>query len=134
AIQDASLEVLSEVNEIGPIIAKSIHDFLHSTYGRQIINDLDSSGVNMTAPKRPKATAEGPLVGKIIVVTGTLEKYSPEEIEKLIEERGGRAASSVSKKTDYLLAGAEAGSKLDKAQKLGVKVIGEAEFDKLVGR
>ena len=134
AIQDASLEELSEVNEIGPIIAKSIHDFLHSTYGRQIIDDLDSSGVNMTAPKRAKVATEGPLSGKTLVVTGTLEKYSRDEIEHLIEELGGRAASSVSKKTDYVIAGTEAGSKLEKARKLGVRVLSEAEFDELIGR
>jgi DNA ligase (NAD+) len=134
AIREASLEDLSEASEIGPIIAKSIHDFLHSSYGSQIINDLQSQGVNMTAPKRPKSATEGPLSGKTLVVTGTLEKYSRDEIEKLIEELGGRAASSVSKKTDYLVAGADAGSKLDKAQELAVKVINESEFDKLVGR
>jgi DNA ligase (NAD+) len=134
AIREASLEDLSEVNEIGPIIAKSIHEFLHSNHGSQIIDDLQSQGVNMTAPKRAKAAVEGPLSGKTLVVTGTLGKYSRDEIEGLIEELGGRAASSVSKKTDYLVAGAEAGSKLDKAKKLGVKVISEGEFAKLVGR
>jgi len=133
AIREASLEDLSEASEIGPIIAKSIHDFLHSAHGSQIIDDLESQGVNMTAPKRAKAAAEGPLSGKTLVVTGTLEKYSRDEIERLIEELGGRAASSISKKTDFLVAGAEAGSKLDKAQKLGVKVISEAEFDTLIG-
>src|SRR4029078_1336009 len=117
------LNDLSEVNEIGPIIAKSIHDFLHSIHGSQIIDDLQSQGVNMTAPKRAKAVAEGPLSGKTLVVTGTLKKFSRDEIERLIEELGGRTAASVSKKTDFLIAGAEAGSKLDKAQKLGVKVI-----------
>jgi DNA ligase (NAD+) len=133
AIQNASLEELSEVNEIGPIIAKSIHDFLHTSHGCQIIDDLDSQGVDVTAPKRAKAATEGPLSGKTLVVTGTLNKYSRDEIERLVEELGGRAASSVSKKTDYLVAGAEAGSKLDKAQELGVKVISEAEFQDLIG-
>src|SRR5262249_62155530 len=97
AIREASLEDLSEASEIGPIIAKSIHEFLHSSHGSQIIDDLQSEGINMTAPKRPKAAAEGPLSGKTIVVTGTLEKFSRDEIERLIEELGGRAASTVSK-------------------------------------
>jgi DNA ligase (NAD+) len=133
-LQKASVEELSEVNEIGPIIAQSVRDFLHNEFGRQAVEDLAELGVKMTAPKKPAAAAQGPLAGKTLVVTGTLEKYSREEIEKLIEELGGRAASSVSKNTDYLVAGDEAGSKLDKAKKLGVKVIGEAEFQKLIGR
>ncbi len=131
-LQKASVEELSEVNEIGPIIAQSVHDFLHSDFGKQTVDDLAALGVKMTAPKRAAPT--GPLVGKTLVVTGTLERYSRDEIEKLIEELGGRAASSVSKNTDYLVAGEEAGSKLDKAKKLGVKVIGEAEFEKLIGK
>jgi DNA ligase (NAD+) len=131
-LQKASVEELSEVNEIGPIIAQSVHDFLHSDFGKQTVDDLAALGVKMTEPKRAAPT--GPLVGKTLVVTGTLEKYSRDEIEKLIEEFGGRAASSVSKNTNFLVAGEEAGSKLDKAKKLGVKVIGEAEFEKLIGK
>ena len=79
-----------------------------------------------------KKAATGPLAGKTLVVTGTLEKYSREEIQELIAKHGGRAASSVSKSTDYLVAGEKAGSKLEKAQKLGVKVITEEEFEALV--
>jgi DNA ligase (NAD+) len=90
----------------------------------------------MTAPIKTPATSAtaGPLSGKTLVVTGTLEKYSREEIEELIERHGGRAGSSVSKKTDYLVVGADAGSKLAKAEKLGVAIIGEAEFEKLIVR
>jgi DNA ligase (NAD+) len=128
----ASEEQLSEVNEIGPTIAHSVYDFLHNEFGRAAIDDLAEQGVNMTAPKKSRAAATGPLAGKTLVVTGTLEKYSREEIEALIEQLGGRAASSVSKKTDYLVAGEEAGSKLDKAKKLGVAVLSEAEFQKLI--
>jgi DNA ligase (NAD+) len=89
----------------------------------------------MTAPKKAPTSAAtaGPLSGKTIVVTGTLEKYKREDIEALIEQYGGRATSSVSKSTDFLVAGEKAGSKLDKANKLGVRVISEAEFDKLIG-
>ena len=132
AMQAASIDELSEVMEIGPVIAKSVYEFLHSDFGHETINDLKHLGVDMTAPKKAKAATEGPLAGKTLVVTGTLEKYKRDEIEELIEKHGGRAASSVSKKTDYLVAGEEAGSKLAKAQQLGVPVISEAEFEKLI--
>src|SRR5205814_3030163 len=118
---------------IGPVIAKSVHDFLHSEFGRETVHDLAQLGMDMTAPKKPAtAAAMGPLAGKTLVVTGTLAKYKRDEIEELIAQHGGRAASSVSKKTDYLIAGADAGSKLEKANSLGVKVIDEAEFDELI--
>ena len=86
----------------------------------------------MTAPLKPQAEASGALAGKSLVVTGTLEKYTREEIQALIVDHGGRAASSVSKKTDFIVAGADAGSKLAKAEKLGVPVITEAEFERLI--
>jgi DNA ligase (NAD+) len=90
----------------------------------------------MTAPQKRAATAAtaGPLSGKTLVVTGTLEKYTREQIEALIEQSGGRAANSVSKSTDYLVAGEKAGSKLDKAHKLGVPVISESEFEELLSK
>ncbi|HVU90524.1 MAG TPA: NAD-dependent DNA ligase LigA [Pirellulales bacterium] len=133
---EAEEEELSEVNEIGPIIAKSVHQFLHSRAGRETIDELRDLGVKMTSPKAKAATAAatGPLAGKTLVVTGTLENYQREEIEELITQLGGRASGSVSKKTDYVVAGAKAGSKLDKAEKLGVKVLTEAEFNKLIGQ
>jgi DNA ligase (NAD+) len=133
-IQKADEEQLSEVNEIGTIIAKSVYDFLHSDFGRKTIEALDEQGVKMTAPKPPASATTGPLVGKTLVVTGTLEKYGREEIKELITKLGGRAASSISKNTDYLVAGEKAGSKLDKARKLGVPVLSEKEFDKLIGQ
>jgi DNA ligase (NAD+) len=86
----------------------------------------------MSAPRAPRAAASGEIAGKTFVVTGTLEKYGREEIEELITQLGGRAASSVSKKTDYLVAGDKAGSKLAKAQELGVRVLDEAQFDALL--
>ena len=126
----ASIEELTEVEEVGSIIAESVHTFLHSEFGRRVIDDLAELGVKMEAERR-RATA-GPLSGKTLVVTGTLANYSREEIEDLIEKLGGKAASSVSKSTDYLVAGEKAGSKLAKAQKLGVPVITEGEFDRLI--
>lgn len=133
AIEGASLEELGRVSEIGPTIAKSVYDFLHSDYGRETIADLRSLGIDMTAPKRVVPAGGGRLAGKTIVVTGTLKKYSRDEIQELIEQHGGKSGSSVSKKTDFVLAGEEAGSKLGKAQKLGVKVISEEEFDEMIG-
>jgi DNA ligase (NAD+) len=130
----ATKEDLSNVEDVGQVIAESVHNFLHSKHGERAVQKLQKAGVKMTSPKRAPASAAtaGPLSGKTLVVTGTLEKYKREEIESLIEQHGGRAASSVSKKTDYLIAGEKAGSKLDKARQLGVAVITEDEFDKLL--
>lgn len=129
----ASPEDLSEVNEIGPAIAKSVHDFFSSVSGKKTVADLKTVGVD---PKlevvRPGPAAELPLAGKTIVVTGTLKNYKREEIQEAIAKHGGRASSSVSKKTDFVLAGEEAGSKLDKAKQLGVPVITEEEFERMI--
>lgn len=131
ALEQATLEELSRVPEIGEIIAQSVFDFLHSDYGRETIAGLRERGIDMQA-KTQKPTG-GKLEGKTVVVTGTLTKYKRDEIEKLIEQHGGRASGSISKKTNYLVAGAEAGSKLAKAQQLGVPVLTEEEFDALIG-
>jgi DNA ligase (NAD+) len=130
----ASDEDLSNVEDVGPVIAKSVYEFIHSPHGELAIRKLRRAGVNMTAPKKTPASAAtaGPLAGKTLVVTGTLQKYKREEIESLIVQFGGHSASSVSKKTDYLVAGEKAGTKLDKARSLGVRVISEAEFDNLI--
>ncbi len=132
ALLEATEEQIAGVHEIGPIIAKSVYDFLHSDFGRHTIDDLRSLGVKMEAER--EAAASKVLEGKTLVVTGTLSKYSRDEINALIERHGGRAASSVSRKTDYVLAGEEAGSKLAKAEKLGVPVITEAELERMLGR
>jgi len=131
---EASVQELSEINEIGPIIAQSVYDFLHSEHGRHVVGELKKLGVNMTGPVRSadKKTA-GKLAGKTLVVTGTLTRYTRDEIKDLIAQHGGHAAGSVSKNTDYVVAGEKAGSKLDKARKLGVAVLTEEEFEKLVG-
>jgi DNA ligase (NAD+) len=131
----ASEEDLASTEDVGQVIAESVHGFLHSEHGQRSIRRLREAGVDMTAPKKAAATAAtaGPLSGKTLVVTGTLEKYSREQIEALIEQYGGRAASSVSKSTDFLVAGEKAGSKLEKARALGVTVISETEFDELLG-
>jgi DNA ligase (NAD+) len=127
----ASEAQLAAVNEIGEVIAKSVADYFAGP-GKTIVKQLQDVGVD---PKMevPKAS-EQPLVGQTIVVTGTLEKLDRKEIEDLIMQLGGKASGSVSKKTSFLVAGENAGSKLDKAKQLGVPVISEAEFLKKVGR
>lgn len=130
ALQQATLDELSRVNEIGDIIAQSVFDFLHSEYGEQTISGLRERGVSMQA--KTQKPVGGVLEGKTLVVTGTLVKYKRDEIEALIEQHGGRASGSVSKKTSYLVAGAEAGSKLAKAKDLGIPVLSEDEFEQLI--
>ncbi len=130
-----SAESLAEVNEIGDIIAKSIFEFFHSDSGQKIVSELREAGLHFGSPVELKETAAsegGNLAGKTLVVTGTLAKHSREEMEELIRQYGGKPGSSVSKKTDYVVAGEKAGSKLEKAQKLGVPVLSEEEFLEMV--
>ena len=132
ALSAATEEQLSEINEIGPTIAASVHGFLHSPFGERCVDDLRREGLRMEATRRT-VHPDGPLTGKSLVVTGTLERYTRDEINALIERHGGRAASSVSKRVDFVVAGEKAGSKLDKARKLGVTILTEAEFESLIG-
>jgi DNA ligase (NAD+) len=130
-LQEASADDLGNVPEIGPTIAASVHEWLASDYGRRTIAGLQDAGVRLDVPAADR-TASGPLTGKTLVVTGTLPGFSRQEAEEAIRKAGGRASSSVSKKTDYLVAGEEAGSKLATAKKLGVAVIDEAKFKTLL--
>jgi len=129
-LMKASVDELSNTPEIGPIIAQSVYDYLHSESGRNTIDDLKSLGIKMEAPKPERASAA--LEGKTLVVTGTLVKYTRDEINELITRHGGRAGSSVSKNTDYVIAGEKAGSKLAKANKLGVPILTEEQFEALL--
>ncbi len=131
----ASVEDLAGVDEIGEIIAESVFQFLHDDYGQHTIEDLRHVGVKLTEDIAPRSADEtgGVFAGKTLVVTGTLLKYTRDEIEDLILRHGGRPASSVSKNTDFVVAGEKAGSKLEKAQQLGVRVITEDEFQQLMG-
>jgi DNA ligase (NAD+) len=133
ALTNASVEELSSTPEIGSIIAASLFDYLHSEHGSRLLSDLASHGVLLELPTTSATgtTTSQLLAGKTLVVTGTLSHFKRDEIQALIEQLGGRAASSVSKKTDFVIAGADAGSKLAKAQELGVKVLTEAEFQAL---
>ena len=130
ALKAASVEELTKTNDVGPVVAQSVYDFLHSEYGSKTIEDLKSLGIKMQSAAR--AGGSRALNGKTLVVTGTLKKYGRDEIEELIALHGGHPASGVSKNTDYLVAGEKAGSKLAKAQELGVPVITEEEFDALI--
>ena len=132
ALKSADLESIGNTHEIGPIIAQSVYDYFHSDDGLELIQQLRSAGVFLEASPEDAVDSSGVFAGKTVVVTGSLSKYSRDEIERLIEQRGGRAASSVSKKTDFLIAGEAAGSKLEKAVSLGVPVMTEAEFDALI--
>jgi len=136
ALMSASGERLSEVEGIGPVLAESVQEYFLSVDGRKTIEDLRSLGVVLVEPKKSAARQPGlaDLQGKTFVVTGTLKNYEREEIESLIKQLGGKASGSVSKNTSYLVAGAKAGSKLEKAKSLGVAVLSEEEFDRLIGK
>ncbi len=133
AIASAKVEQLTEVNEIGPVIAASIHQFFNSDAGKSVIERLKAVGVKMSAEPKP-AASDQTLAGKTVVVTGTLSGFSRKEAQDAIKAAGGRAAASVSKNTDFVVAGESAGSKAAKAQSLGVEVIDEAEFVKRLNR
>lgn len=159
----ATPEALTEVPEIGEKIAGSVSEFLGEPRNRDLVDRLARAGVNMAEPAGRRAAAsepgargpaqqdpglfdaiagapaasgnaDSPMAGKTVVFTGTLETMARSEAEELVESLGGRAASSVSAKTDFVVAGAEAGSKLDKARELGIRVLTEAEFNQMVGR
>ncbi|TWU45772.1 DNA ligase [Novipirellula aureliae] len=130
-LQQASPEDLAAIHEIGDAIAQSVHEFLHSDYGSTTLKELAAAGVDLTQPIDANEAEKGPLSGKTFVVTGTLAHYKRDEIKRLIERLGGRASSSISKNTDYLVAGDKAGSKLEKAKKLGVEVLSEEAFKTL---
>jgi len=130
-LREATVDELSAVPEIGPVIAATVHEWLASSYGTRVLHGLAEAGVALDVPEAERLV-EGPLTGKTFVVTGTLAGFSRQEAEEAIRKAGGRASGSVSKKTDYVVAGEEAGSKLEKAEKLGVQVLDEAAFRALL--
>ncbi len=133
AIQQATAEQLSEINEVGPIIAESVYEFLHSEYGVETVRRLAESGILLTEePATATSSEEQIFAGKTFVVTGKLQQYTRDEIHELVTRYGGRPSSTVSKSTAYLVAGEKAGSKLAKAEKLGIPVLSEQEFERLL--
>ena len=130
SLMKASQQELEQVDEVGPRIADSILEFFHEPKNRDLVQRLRDAGLTFAGKKRERGSK---LAGKTFVLTGTLAKYTRDEARKMIEDAGGRVSGAVSKKTDYVVAGNDAGSKLDKAKELGVPVIEEKEMEKLVG-
>ena len=131
-IMDASLEALSEVNDVGPVVAQSIRTFFDQPHNREVVEQLRACGVAWEEGE-PAERAPQPLAGKTFVLTGTFPTLKREDAKAMLEAAGAKVAGSVSKKTDYVVAGAEAGSKLDKANELGVSVLDEAGMLALLG-
>ena len=131
SLLSASIDDLADIHEIGQAIAESVHDFCRSEYGRSTLGDLENAGVYVKEIVSESQVASE-IAGKTIVVTGTLTQFTRDQVKQLIEDLGARASSSVSKKTDFLLAGEKAGSKLSKAKSLGVKVLSEDDFREML--
>jgi DNA ligase (NAD+) len=129
-LEKAGVEELQNVNEVGPRIAESIAEFFSITANRKLIDRLREAGLTLKGQKKERGTK---LAGKTFVLTGTLAHFTRDEAKKMIEDAGGKVTGSVSKKTDYVVAGADAGSKLDKAKELKVPVIDEKELEELLG-
>ena len=129
-LMQASVEEISSINEIGEIMAKSIYDFFQQEQTKDLIDKLKESGVN--TQYLVNEVSDNRFEGMSFVLTGKLEKYTRDEASDIIEKLGGKTSGSVSKKTDYVLAGEDAGSKLTKAESLGVKVITEDEFEEMI--
>ena len=129
ALMNASEEELQKVNEVGPRIAQSIAEFFQEPRNRELVERLRKAKLTFAGTKKERGTK---LAGKTFVLTGTLTRPR-DQVKKMIEDAGGRVSGSVSKKTDYVVAGADAGSKLDKAKELGINVISEKDLDQLLG-
>ena len=129
-LQNASFESLAMTEDVGEITANNIIEFFSQEQTKDTLQKLKEAGVNMKLLE--EETSDNRFEGKTFVLTGTLEKYTRQEASDIIEKHGGKVSSSVSKKTDYVLAGEEAGSKLTKAQELGVTIISEAEFENMI--
>ena len=127
---NANIESLSMVEDIGEITADSIYTFFRNEQTIDLINKLKESGVNMQAIE--DENIDNRFENNTFVLTGSLEKYTRQEASDIIEKYGGKVSSSVSKKTSYVLAGSEAGSKLIKAQNLGIKIISEDDFENMI--
>ena len=132
ALEKATPGQLMEAEDVGEVMAASIHDFSQNKRNLEVIEKLHRVGVNLKAAATERKTAGGALSGKTFVLTGAMTRHSREDATRLIEERGGKVSGSVSKKTDFVVVGADAGSKLDKARQLGIKTLNEEEFETLL--
>jgi len=134
-LQHVTKEELAEVEDVGPVMAETITQFFADPRNRELIERLRSAGVTTEEKEAPSPTpTEGPFAGKTVVLTGTLERFTRTEARQIIERLGGRCTSSVSRKTDYVIAGTDPGSKLTRAQNVGVTVLTESEFLAMTGR
>lgn len=131
AIMDASVDQLLQVPDVGPVVAESIHTFFEQPHNREVVEQLRAAGIRWPSGE-PAPAALLPLAGKTFVLTGTLPTLSRDEAKEMLEAAGAKVAGSVSKKTSYVVAGEEAGTKLDKARELGVPVIDEAGLRALI--
>jgi len=131
-LMDARLEELLEVNDVGPVVAQSIRHFFDQPHHREVVEQLRAAGVHWPDAQGTASDAPRPLLGKVLVLTGTLPTLGRDEAKDLIEAAGGKVSGSVSKKTSYVIAGEEAGSKLDKARELGIPVLDEAGLRNLL--
>ena len=132
-IMNASVEQLLQVNDVGPVVAESLHTFFAQPHNREVVEQLRACGVHWEEGEAPQQ-GEMPLAGMTVVLTGTLPTLSRDEAKDMLEAAGAKVSGSVSKKTSYVVAGAEAGSKLTKAEELGVTVLDEAGMLALLGR
>lgn len=130
----ASLEDIQEVRDVGPVVAARVREFFDEERNRSVVAQLRAAGVAWPRIARSVAAGPGPLSGKVVVVTGTLTSMSREEAKEAARAAGATVTDSVSRKTSLLVVGAEAGSKLRKAQELGVTVVDEASFLQMLGR
>ena len=131
-LMDASVEQLLEVDDVGPIVANSVREFFDQPHHREVVEQLRAAGVHWPAIEGTASDAHRPLLGKTLVITGTLPTLSRDDAKDLIEAAGGKVSGSVSKKTNWLVAGEEAGSKLDKARELGIAILDEAGLQALL--
>jgi DNA ligase (NAD+) len=132
AMASASLEDLQQVREVGPVLAASARQWFDEPANLRLLERLTAAGVRVEAPARKKPAGPQPLDGQTFVITGTLGAMSRDEAQRRIEDLGGKVTGSVSKKTSYLVTGADAGSKLEKARTLGVATLDEPAFLKLI--
>lgn len=131
-LMEATIEQLTAVNEIGPQIGESVVRFFADAGNRDLVQRLRNAGVTMEGPVKQPPAPGSAFTGKIFVLTGTLPEFTREEASQIIMDRGGKVSSSVSKKTSFVLAGADAGSKLAKAEQLGIAIIDEEEFRRMI--
>lgn len=129
----ATYDELTDVPDVGPKVAESVLAFFREARNREILRRLADAGVNMKETEKAVPSAESPLAGKTVVLTGTLERFTRKEAEEAVLARGGKVSSSVSRKTDYVVVGKDPGSKYDKARELGVTILDEHEFERLLG-